>query len=91
MKRIYNDIPLLSILFGIGGGQRIRIRDWENVNAMHFKDTWGKGKYKVAFEGKASDCGGYKHCKYTHAKYYGMEVAEDGTLVFDICTAFERY
>ena len=50
MKRIYNDIPLASILYGIRGNPRILIRDWESVNAMHSRDTHGKGKYSVAFD-----------------------------------------
>ena len=91
MKRIYNDIPRASILYGIRGDQRILIRDWESVNAMHFRTTHGKGKYTVAFEGEEKDFHCWQYSKEKASKYYGMEVAEDGTLVFDICTAYEQY
>lgn len=91
MKRIYNDIPLASILYGIRGDQRILIRDWESVNAMHFRTTHGKDKYKVAFEGEEKDFHFWQYSKLKASKYYGMEVMEDGTLVFDISTAYEQY
>ena len=90
-KRIYNDIPLESILYGLKGNQRIIVRDWETVDKMHYRDTWGKDGYKVAIDGDACVLCGYKYFKINHAKYHGMEVTEDGTLVFDISTAYEQY
>lgn len=92
MKRIYNDIPLQSVLFGLGGNQRVIIRDWDNGQALLWKECdWAKDQHKVAFDGNAGDLCGYQFFKINHAKYHGMEVTEDGTLVFDICTAFEQY
>ena len=91
MKRIYNDIPIQSILYGIRGNQRILVRDWESIDAMLFRDTWGKGQYDVAYEGEAMDFYGWNYSKVKASKCHGMEVADSGVLVFDICTAYEQY
>ena len=87
MKRIYNDIPLASVMFVIPGYIRITIKDmtwgdlrWNREDAMPV-NTWdcmAKESYKMP-------------TKFDHAKIRHIEVPEENHIVFYICTDVEEY
>jgi hypothetical protein len=80
MKKIYNDIPLRSVLYQVSGLQKIKIMDvtdagwWEN----------GKNK-KCLYEGLYKDMPN-SYYRAESSKVHGIEV-DDNTLVFIVCTA----
>ena len=85
MKRIYNDIPLASILFVIPGYIRVTVHDmtysdirWhrEEANPVKTWDHMAKDSYKMP-------------SVFDHAKVYHIEVPEENHIVFYICTQAE--
>ena len=85
MKRIYNDIPVESILYTIGGLQRVKIIDYPTqYDCSNCKNG------TVVFDGLVKDTYGYKLAKYTEAKVYETRI-EDDALVFDVFTKYEEY
>lgn len=87
MKRIYNDIPLASVLYVIPGDVRITVHDmtysdirWNRESAKPIKtwDTLAKDSYKLP-------------TKFDRAKVYHIETPEANHIVFYICTQSEIY
>lgn len=88
MKRIYNDIPLQSILYIVPGTTKIVIEDY--TKSALFDPHGGTPVYK--WEGKAYDAHKIPD-KYLRAKAQGVELSPDdpGTIVFKVSTEFEQY
>lgn len=85
MKRIYNDIAVASVLYTIGGLQRVKIIDYPTQY-----DCFNRQNGTVVFDGLEKDLYCYQMAKYTEAKVYGTRI-EDDALVFDVFTRFEEY
>lgn len=85
MKRIYESIPLRSVLYLIGGLQEIEVRDYESKNAW----LWRTDNYKVVFKGQVKDTHSKLSDKQDRAKVYGIDI-EDGVIRFSICTKYEE-
>ena len=88
MKRIYENIPLQSILYVVPGTAKIVIEDytrqgilWENSNKPVY--TW---------EGKVCETTKLPY-KYSRAKVYHVSThpEDPGTLLFKVSTEFEQY
>lgn len=87
MKRIYNDIPLQSILFLVPGTTKIIVEDYTKFS------PWEMDYAPVyTWEGKAYDAHKIPD-KYLRAKAQGVELSPDdpGTIVFKVSTEFEQY
>lgn len=87
MKRIYNDIPLASILYLVPGNIRLTINDmkysdirWnrENAEPVNTWDGMAKESYKMS-------------SRFEYSKVYHIEVPEENHLVFYISTQAEQY
>ena len=87
MKRIYNDIPLASILYVIPGYIRVTVHDMkgsdirynrENATPVNTWDCMAKDSYKMP-------------SKFDHAKVYHIEAPEENHIVFYISTQMEQY
>lgn len=85
MKRIYNDIPLASILYVIPGYIRITVHDMKGSDIRYNREhgtpvnTWdcmAKDSYKIP-------------TKYERAKVYHIETPEENHIVFYISTQTE--
>ena len=87
MKRIYNDIPLRSVLYLIGGNQRIKVRNYHTQNDL----LWNTDKYTCEFDGLAKDFYGYRYSVIEKAKVHRIDVLDDGSILFSISTAFEQF
>lgn len=85
MKRIYNSVPLQSVLYTVGGLQKIRIID-------HDDDAYCTDAGHVVFEGLEKD---FRWCisgyyKAAYATLRGIDIDED-TICFSISTKYEQY
>ena len=87
MKRIYNDIPLASILYVIPGYIRVTVHDMhysdirlnrENATPVNTWDCMAKDSYKMP-------------TKFDRAKVYHIETPEENHIVFYIATESEIY
>ena len=85
MKRLYNNVPLQSVLYTVGGLQKIKIVD---IDSIRWKDYANR---VVIYEGLEKDflyCNfdafGLSHYKVEYASVHGIDV-EDEVLVFTIC------
>lgn len=87
MKRIYNDIPLGSVLFLIGGNQKIKVKNYKTPSDWQ----WKTENYKIEYEGFAKDMGGYHYNVIQRSKLYGIETLDNGSIQFTICNAFEQF
>lgn len=85
MKRIYNDIPLASILYVIPGYIRITVHDMkgcdihynrENAQPVKTWDCMAKDSYKMP-------------TKFERSKVYHIETPEQNHIVFYISTQME--
>lgn len=87
MKRIYESIPLASVLYHVGGLEKIRVIDYDHYLNRYLPDNVSE----IVFEGKYND--GRKlldqNRKYTHAELHELTVDGD-TLVLGICTRLDR-
>lgn len=90
MKRIYENIPLQSVLYCISGLQKIRIED-RTSNRYPYGDS------VVLFDGRLND---FNHTdffneisryKVEHTTVQGIEADRDGKMIFTICTTWEQY
>ena len=85
MKRIYENIPLQSILYVVPGNTFITVKDMK-ASDVHFNrnanpiDTW-QGLAKESY---------FIPDKYKYSKVYCMET-EESRLTFYISTQFEKY
>lgn len=86
MKRIANDVALQTLLYRIGGKQKIRVIDYENDYEASIR-----GKHTEIFRGQ------YKDKKYDTFNYWQeraniRSIEPNGDeLVIGICTAADRY
>ena len=86
MKKIYNKIPLASVLFTLGGFNKIRVVDYTDRSYRQGGDS----AKRVVFEGLCKDA--YRKLGYIHerAELLGMDLIGD-TIQFEICTSYEIY
>lgn len=84
MKRIYNDIPLQSVLYLVGGLQEIEIRDYKNSYEVMMK-----GEHKIVYAGLFRDARLSMNYKIEHAKVRGIDAVGD-KLIFAISTAMDE-
>lgn len=86
MKRIYNDIPLASILYLIPGYIRITVKD------MTYSDLrWNRDAEPVkTWDGMAKDSYNLPS-RFDYAKVYHIETPEENHIVFYISTQSEQY
>jgi len=84
MKRIYNKIPLSSVLYLISGAQEIVVYDVDNTAWKEYADK------RIVYSGLVSNF--YSYTTYTigRSEVHGIDV-EDGKLVFTICTKYDEY
>ena len=87
MKRIYNDIPLQSILYVIPGFVELRVEDWEEQKLRWMPE--GAQPVKV-WEGLAKDSYNMP-TRFQYSKVRHMETTTTGKIVFRISTQFEQY
>lgn len=90
MKRIYNDIPLQSILYLVPGTTKIIVEDYTKKDLF---SPWEMNCTPVyTWEGKACDAHKIPD-KYLRAKAQGVEIcpATLDTLIFKVSTEFEQY
>lgn len=87
--RIYNNIPVASVLFGVGGKQKLRIVDFTDV----LKFNWyGTDESNVPFE--EVFCGEYRSgssaiYRIDWCKIRGI-TAKDDTLTIYICSVKDK-
>ena len=87
MKRIYNDIPLASILFVIPGYIKVTVNDMTYADIRWHRETATPVK---KWECMAKDS--YKMPdKFDRAEVYHIEVPEENHIVFYISTQAETY
>lgn len=85
MKRIYNDMPLQTLLYVVGGLEKIRIIDYANSY-----EAMMEGKHSIVYEGLMKDSSRALLRKHDYAKVRGIYV-KDGVLEIGICTFYEQY
>lgn len=87
MKKLYNKVPLQSVLYFIPGNTRIIIEDYLRVSVI-----WDNAKPETTWEGLAANAHNLPY-KYTYAAVWGMKISPENpnTLVFRISTEFEDY
>lgn len=85
MKRIANDVAVISVLYTISGLQNVKIVDYQTQYDCDYSKNGN-----TVFNGLVKDLYGYEKSKYTHAKIQGIRI-ENGTIVFDVFTKFEQY
>lgn len=84
MKRVANNVALQTLLYVVGGNQKIRIEDRET------NQQTGR-THKVVFEGHEKDwCFLDRRDRELHATVHAIETDGD-TLVFRIDTSNETY
>lgn len=92
MKRIANDVALATILYFVGGLQKIKVIDLDRKTRYSYNYiNRNCGEGKVIFDGmlkdKRYDTFDYKH---EHAKIVGIETDGD-VLVLYICTEDDTF
>lgn len=87
MKKLYNKVPLQSVLYFIPGTTRIVIEDYLRASVI-----WDNAKPVYTWEGLAANSHNLPN-KYTYAAVCGMEISPENpnTLVFRVSTEFEEY
>ena len=80
MKKIYNRIPLVSVLYSVNGYQKVQIDDYIDKAAMYSPVT--------VFSGKAMDIYRVLNYKQEHAEVRGISACGD-VLKIAISTANE--
>lgn len=90
MKRIYNDIPLQSILYLVHGTTKIIVEDYTRSALF---SPWERNIGPVdRWEGKAYDQHKIPY-KFLRAKAQGIELSpiDPETIIFKVSTEFEQY
>lgn len=80
MKRIANNVALATVLYVIGGTQKIRIYDG--------RDAWHTGE--LVFDGLLKDSAGRLCRKHEAAAIHRISIDGD-TMVFDLDTSYELF
>ena len=86
MKRIANNVALATILYTVGGYQKIRIVD--SLSPIN-----GGTPSECLYEGLKKDIykvDGYKYYKWERSAVYTTEIDGD-TLVFRLCMRWDKY
>ena len=86
MKRIYNDIPLASILYVIPGNIRITVQDMKGSDIRYNRENAEPLK---TVDCMARDSYTKMPTKFDYAKVYHIEAPEENHLVFYISTEME--
>ena len=87
MKRIYNDIPLQSILYFIPGDTLLTVYDLKGSDIIYNREH---GESVGTWEGYAKDSSHLPE-RYKAAKVYHMAAHWKNHIVFYISTQFEQY
>ena len=87
MKRIYNDIPLQSVLYFIPGDTILTIYDMKLNDVYYNREN---GEHVGTWEGLAKDSVNIP-TRYQYAKVYHMEAHWKNHIVFYVSTQFEQY
>ena len=87
MKRIYNDVPLQSVLFFVPGDTMLCIYDMKGSDIYFNREN---GKPVGTWEGLAKDATSIP-IRYRNAKVCHMEAHWQKHLVFYISTALEEH
>lgn len=87
MKRIYNDIPLQSVLYFIPGGTLLTVYDMKSSDILYNREN---GKPVGTWEGDAKDSVSIPP-RYQYAKVYHMEAHWRDHIVFYISTQLEQH
>ena len=91
MKRIYNDIPLESILFTVPGNTKVTVKDFSYQEYRRTPFIEGPiTNYRYIWQGIGSESHRLPF-RYSNAKVYHTDVNEDGSLEFWTCTDVEKY
>lgn len=78
MKRVYNDIPLQSVLFCVSGNQKIRVLDgYDDMT-------------ECVFNGLYKDAHSYQYERIMRSKLHGMWI-DDDVIVFRINTERDEF
>ena len=85
MKRVMNEVALQTLLYVVGGLEKIRIKDYANSYAAMMD-----GKHSIVYEGLMKDSSRALLHKHEYARVRGIDV-KDGVLEIGICTAYEQY
>jgi hypothetical protein len=81
MKRTMNNVALETVLFTVGGLQKIKVLDRES--------DWDENP-KVVYEGLFKDFRGYRFAKEMRSQIHRTDVEND-CLVFTLQTKYEEY
>lgn len=87
MKRIYNDVPLQSVLSFVPGDTMLCIYDMKGSDIYYNREN---GKPVGTWEGLAKDFTSIP-VRYRSAKVYHMEAHFKNHIIFYISTQFEQY
>ena len=94
MKRIYNDIPVRSVLYLFGALQKIKIVDYVFENNYYNRGFRKINDYKpkVMYEGTVADCNYMVNDIYRieKSKIYGMDYVDD-VIIISICMTSDEY
>ena len=85
MKRIYERIPVQSILYVMDGNQKIKIFEYENE---HDLSTDSNGR--CIYNGLVKDTYGVSYARTMASQARGISVKDD-VIIFKIFTKFEQY
>jgi len=96
MKRIYENIPVQSVLYEISGLQRVVIRNFPNQDSMYYFSNRDSADYGISFDGMMKDFRiiDYGMNRVAHAKVRGISIGKGeyaGAIVIDICLLQDRY
>lgn len=92
MKRIYNDIPLQSILFQICPATHIKVYDTPHTRWWEFPDRYDDAQ--IIYDGEYTHMVGYQYSKPLASVVHDISISiKDGQPVmnFLICTKSDRY
>ncbi len=87
MTRIYENIPVRSLLYVMGGFEFVRILDFENEYELS-KGT-DSTKYKVLYNGQVKDSHGLSNL-VDYATIHRVD-SVGGVTRISICTRYEEY
>lgn len=87
MKRIYNDIPLQSVLYTVSGLQKIKIIDTSAYPGLGSKVLF-EGRYNEFLHTEWFDSIGIRvhRDRVEHSVLHGTGADRNGTIIFTICT-----
>ena len=91
LKRIYERIPLASVMYNISGNQKIRIVDFTDVQMYNwYFNNESKVPFDEAFYGEYKDAPTGFFWKYEHCEVRGIKANNDMLTIY-ICSAKDNY